>query len=183
MPSATRGSWGAEAALQLADVGLPLVEVPTEIGLSLVLKWPSGCAYFNQTGGHACLQSWAEGLLVPLAGASTSTEERLYELFGSRSSKYGGHCSREIDELDARHIDALLAAHHRAFAGQQIIRVDRARLADSHEAWVHVVIAPHPTRPARLPLAMGALEDGHAFFWPFFGLPSSEAVLTWNNSD
>jgi hypothetical protein len=115
----------------------------------------------------------------------SSTEERLQALFGP-DSKYRGHCANGIDEAGAEQIDSLLAAHHHAVEGERVLRVDRARLADSWEAWVHVVGA-HPERPPRLPLAsgrpapLGSAEN--ARFWPFFVLPSDRAVLTWANGD
>lgn len=182
----TRGSWGAERDTALSDVDMPLIEIPSDIGLSLIVKWPAGFAYFNQTGGYSCQQSWAEGIFVPLAAPSSSTEDQLYEMFGP-SSKYGGHCADRINEEDADRIDALLATHLHVFEGERIIRVDRERLATSWEAWVHVRIGPHPSRPPRLPLALGGPaplgSDENAFFWPFFGLPSDQAILTWTNSD
>ena len=184
--SSSRGAWGDERDLPLWEVGLPLIEVPADLGLSLILKCPVGCGYFQQTGGHSCLQSWAEGLLVPLPAPRSTTEERLQSLFGP-ASKYGGHCASGIDEADAEQIDSLLAAHHHAFEGERVIRVDRARLRDSWEAWVHVVVGAHPERPPRLPLSLGQPSPlgspVNAFFWPFFGLPSRQAVLTWANGD
>lgn len=186
MDRTTRGSWGSERDTALSDVDLPLIEIPSDVGLSLIVKWPVGCAYFNQTGGHTCQQSWAEGILVPIPAPSSSTEDHLYEMFGP-ASKYGGHCADGIDQEDADRIDALLATHHHAFQGERIIWVDRERLGDSWEAWVHVRIGPHPRRPPRLPLTLGGPaplgSNENAFFWPFFGLPSDEAILTWTNSD
>jgi Family of unknown function (DUF6210) len=186
MSVVTRGSWGPERDTSLSDVGMPLVEIPSDIGLSLVVKWPVGFAYFNQTGGHSCLQSWAEGVLVPIPAPSSSTDDRLYEMFGP-GSKYGGHCSDGIDEEDADSIDALLAVHHHAFQGERIVRVDRERLRDSWEAWVHVRIGAHPKRHPKLPLRVRERaplgSDENAFLWPFFGLPSDRAILTWTNSD
>ena len=178
--------------MALHDVGLPLIEIPTGLGLSLIVKSPVGCAYVNQTGGHACLQSWAEGLLVPLPfspwrpSTAQDTQDALLEIFGP-GSRHGGHCSDSIDDADAEQVDALLAMHHHAFRGERVIRVDRARLGDSWEAWVHVIVGPHPTRPPKWPLAPSAEapvgSPENAFYWPFFGLPSDRAILTWTNSD
>jgi hypothetical protein len=165
---------------------MPLIEIPSDIGLSLIVKWPVGCAYFNQTGGHSCQQSWAEGILVPIPAPNSSTDVRLYEMFGP-SSRYEGHCADGIDEDDADRIDVLLATHHHAFRGERIICVDRERLSDSWEAWIHIRIGAHPRRPPKLPIAVGGAaplgSDENAFFWPFFGLPSDHAILTWTNSD
>jgi hypothetical protein len=183
MSAATRGSWGPDRDTSLADVAMMLVEVPT--GISLIVKWPTRCAYRNQTGGHTCQQSWAEGLLVPF-NAAWDTELKLAALFDEKS-KYLGWCSDGIDENDADKIDALLAEHHYCFHGERVVTVDRARLGDSWEAWVHVRIGPHPQRHPRLPLSLGGPaprgSPQNDFFWPFFGLLGSEAILTWGNSD
>ena len=168
--------------MALYEVGLPLIEIPTGIGLSLIVKSPVGYAYFNQTGGHACRQSWAEGVLVPLPfcprvpATAQDTQDVLLDVFGP-GSRHGGHCSDGIDDADAEQVDALLAMHHHAFQGERVVRVDRARLGDSWEAWVHVIVGPHPARPPKLPSAENAL------FWPFFGLAAGSAILTWTNSD
>lgn len=186
MLRASRGLWGRDSETALADVGMPLIEIPDDLGLCLVVELPVGCSYYNQTGGYSCRQAWAEGLLVPLPPHDGVTEQALDQIFGP-DGKYRGCCSERIDGDDADRIDALLAKHHPAFCGEQIIRVDRERLADSWEAWVHVRIGRHPARPPRLPLALGGPAPlgtaENAFFWPFYGLPSDEAILTWPNSD
>jgi hypothetical protein len=120
MRCTTRGSWGAERDTALSDVDMPLIQIPSDGGLSLIVKWPAGCAYFNQTGGHSCQQSWAEGILVPIPAPTSATQDRLYEMFGPESEKYGGNCYNRIDGEDADRIDALLATHHHAFEGQRI---------------------------------------------------------------
>ena len=180
----TKGSWGPDRDTALSDVGMCLVEIPVEFGLCLIVKAATGCAYYNQTGGHVCLQSWAEGLLVPIPGRNT--DEALLELFGP-VSKYGGCCANGIDDDDADKIDELLAKHHHAFRGEKIVRVDRDQLTNSWEAWVHVRIGDHPKRHPKLPLTLGGPaplgSEENAFFWPFFGLPSDRAILTWPNSD
>lgn len=188
----SRGRWGQERDKDPGLVEMPLVQVPSDIGLSLIVKVPSGWAYTTQTGGHRCLQAWAEGMLIPLgqrgvALESVRTEDDLDEILGS-SSRYQGHCYDQIDESDAKRIDTVLSKHWQDHY-PDLVRVDRRRLGDSWEAWVHVVIGPHggrsPDRPRAHPpqpeprdIASTAPE-----FWPFYGLPSSEAILTWTNSD
>ena len=169
----TRGRWGLERDAEPSDVDLPLVEIPNDIGLSLIMKAPSGWAYANQTGGHACIQAWAEGILVPIGPRGVPldrvrSEERLDEVLGS-FSKYQGHCDSGIDESDANQIDAILSMHWENYF-PDLVRVDRSHLDDSWEAWVHVIIGSHPARDDRVK-------------WPFYGLPVREAVLTWSNSD
>jgi hypothetical protein len=62
-------------------------------------------------------------------------------------------------------LERYAAEHWRPFAG---IELDQRRLADSFEAWVHVIYRPLPEFPA--------LFEG-------VGEPPFEAVLTWINGD
>jgi hypothetical protein len=70
-----------------------------------------------------------------------------------------------LKEEDADFIDNLLQ-RVRLFPA---IRVDRSRLAESHEAWVHVTIAGEEPGP-------------HPVFEGFGPYPRPE-ILTWPNSD
>jgi hypothetical protein len=67
-----------------------------------------------------------------------------------------------LDDADADLIDSIL--QDRRFDG---VTVDRARLTESHEAWVHVIVA----RESDLALFSG------------FGPYPHPAILTWPNSD
>ena len=167
---ASRGSWGEEKQTPLWQLDLPVIHLSELSGLFLILKWPSGFAYATQTGGLSCEQSWAEGILVPLGLAG---QERLDERFGDGRTKYSGGCFNGIDDDDAAWIDSVLAHLDPAFDRGPLITVDRSRLADSSEAWVHVRIGPHPERHPRDTFD----------FWPFHGIPAQEAILTWENSD
>lgn len=184
MISTTRGSWGKDRDVSLSEIDMPLAIVPS--GVWLILKWPTHFAYSNQTGGHSCQQSWAEGLLVPLKDVAGKTIDSLMALFAEHS-KHQGWCANGLDDDDPEQIDAILAEHHHAFKSTRVITVDRERLGDSWEAWVHVRIGEHPQRHPRLPLSLGGPAPlgsaQNAFSWPFFGLPTTEAILTWDNSD
>jgi hypothetical protein len=95
------------------------------------------------------------------------------ERFGEGRTKYDGYCWNGIDADDADWIDFVLAELNPAFQRGPVLTVDRSRLADSWEAWVHVRIGPHPERhPANSVDCM-----------PFHGIPAQEAILTWENSD
>ena len=126
--------------------------------LALIVPASTKIVYRNQTGGHACLQSELEGYLVPFAGEVRDKCERLLSHF--TGPKWGGWCSERIDEETADEIDSVLAE----MPGRDQITVDRTKLYQSCEAWVHVrIIGP-----------LLALVEHAA---------PSEAILTWPNSD
>ena len=76
---------------------------------------------------------------------------------------------RSVGPAEADEIDACL----RACPTIDFLALDRARLADSVEAWLHVVIrAPGPGLPP------GGPDDGL-----FTGFGPVVGVLTWMNSD
>jgi hypothetical protein len=70
-----------------------------------------------------------------------------------------------LDNDDADFIDRTL---ERAQL-DSVFRVDRYRLSESHEAWVHLVLTSSGT-------------DAHPIFRGFAPYPR-RAVLTWGNSD
>jgi len=126
--------------------------------LALIVPASTKIVYRNQTGGHACLQSELEGYLVPFAGEVREKCGRLLSHF--TGPKWGGWCSERIDEETADEIDSVLAE----MPGRDQITVDRTKLHQSCEAWVHVrIIGP-----------LLALVEHAAL---------SEAILTWPNSD
>jgi hypothetical protein len=127
-------------------------------GLALIVPASTGIVYRNQTGGHACLPSQAEGYLVPFAGEMQERCDRLPSHF--TGPKWGGWCSERIDVETADEIDTVLAD---VFRRDQIV-VDRAKLDMSWEAWVHVKIVS--------PL-LSLVEHAEP----------TEAILTWPNSD
>jgi len=126
--------------------------------LALIVPASTKIVYRNQTGGHACLQSQAEGYLVPFAGEVRDKCERLLLYF--TGPKWGGWCSERIDEETADEIDSVLAD----MPGRDQITVDRAKLSLSCEAWVHVSV----TAPL-----LSLVENAEP----------NEAILTWPNSD
>lgn len=127
--------------------------------LGLIVKAPTGVIYSNQTGGFANLHPQVEGFFVPL---------RTY--FGMRELRaLQGVCPSGLDADDgmdeetAARVDWIL--DHQ---GLESIRVDRAKLAESWEAWIHVRLS-------------GDLGDKV----PLEGQRADrlEAVLIWPNSD
>ncbi len=127
-------------------------------GPVLLVNSKTGVRYRNQTGGHSCYQMEIEGYLVPIAGERLEFVEKLYAHF--TSPKWGGWCSHGIDSETADLIDLLLVEYgHR----DQIL-VDRDRLQESLESWIHVKISG--------PL-LSLLEHSEP----------ATAILTWPNSD
>lgn len=128
----------------------------------LIILYPSGVVYQNQTDGLACSQDCEEGVFVPLFNYAVPHEdcqlqlgflhEELAKFFGTYA-----HMSSKI----ADSIDALLQNYLPASG----IKVDQSRLYESKEAWVYVNVVA-----------------GDSFDYLAFG-DSFKAVLTWPNSD
>lgn len=150
---------------------LPIVRLFDFIGLGLIFPCRSGVLYTNQTGGHSCLQPEAEGIFVPLHNdlaiqpvALLGPEPELHAYFvGPKHCGWGA--TSGLDEEDVSEISRILVKHR--LGG--ILDVDRARLTDSHEAWVYVIV----------------LADDAAPFPSFagFGPYPRPGILTWGNSD
>ena len=142
-----------------------IVRLYDHAGTALIIPHPTGITYTNQAGGHACLQPEAEGFLVPIANdvglpdhALISPENQLFDYFRKL------HCCGEpLDENAARQIESIF--HELPSWGG--LRVDRQRLADSVESWVHVTV----DRNEHGPLPVSGLNYPIA------------ALLTWSNSD
>ena len=124
---------------------------------ALIVLMPSGVAYNAVVGGTWCRQEIAEGVLVPfdndpsLAAPELALHAQLRKLLW------------EIVGLTNELADAVdhLLSKHRFTIGA---RVDRARLAESTEAWVYVDLR----------------ETDHSLLR---GFGNCKAVLTWPNSD
>ena len=137
------------------------------VGTALVVSSPTGIWYSNQTMGTSCLQPEYEGILVPVGNDVSipdwklmSPEIALTEYFEGPVHS-GTGASQGLTEADADHVDAVLARWNQ-LAG---VRVDRAALRTSHEAWVHVLLSSECQ-----------IIEG----WTQF---PAHAVLTWANSD
>jgi hypothetical protein len=135
---------------------LPLVNLYNFDGLALILSHPSGVLYSNQVAGLGCLHPEVEGVLIPLPVKTGRPE-----LHALQSHFRGGWWC--LTEEDAKVIDGIFRRHGLAF-----LRVDRTRLGDSFEAWVHVSVDPPQE------------ERGLALL---HGFASRSGVVTWLNSD
>ncbi len=127
------------------------------VGVSAIVLERSGAVYRNQTCGTACLQSEAEGILVPLNNDPPLDQPELS--FESQLSTL----LRDVCRLDgglADRIDDILAS----YPPTTNVRTDRQILLNSHEAWVYVEISESPDSVLQ-------------------GFGDCKAVLTWPNSD
>ena len=128
--------------------------------LMLVIEHPSGVVYQNQVGGSVCEQAKLEGVLAPL-GLELPNIERIMQC------TYG---MQGITAETANIIDSILASDSEG----KYVKVDRGRLEDCLEAWVHVVVeSPSSPDPTETP----------EFFGGWCGFGRARAVLTWPNSD
>jgi hypothetical protein len=134
------------------------------VGTGLILELPTGVRYSNQVAGVACEHPVCEGIFLPLgndldpADQLLGPQQALSELFDSSGNPPTMQQADRLDVLLARLADG---PFH-----QLTLVVDREQLANSREAWVHVVVACD--EPAEI-------VRGVAF--------PAKAVLTWCNSD
>jgi len=125
----------------------------------LIVFAPTNIWYQLQTGGYACFQDRAEGFYVPLSYEVLDHYVALHGYFAVHSAEMRGE---GIDDAAARFIDIELSR----LPGHAGITVDRQRLGESRETWVHVLIA----------------EPTLSLFFRGFASPVS-AILVWPNSD
>ena len=146
----------------------PVLKLYESIGTGIIVAFPSGVSYSNQTGGTFCLKPEIEGVYVPVRndyllpnGPLESPEIELSRYFVGLVGAIRG-----LKAADADFIDSIL---HRV--GLHTVTVDRSRLAKSHEAWIHVVIAGDEDD-----------DSSRATFSGFSPYPR-QGILTWCNSD
>jgi Family of unknown function (DUF6210) len=144
----------------MSQLTIDLAGMPYDV--MLVIEHPSGVTYKNQVGGVTCWQAELEGVLAPLDVGDDDVER----IMGFRYKP--GH-GLSVEHADA--IDAILAAKR----STRHVTVDRLRLAESLEAWVHVTVATE-NEPAS-----GLL--GPSYFGAVFGFGRVTGVLVWLNSD
>ena len=146
-----------------------LWDMPDE--LMLIVEHASGVAYQNQVGGVTCDRPRLEGVLAPV-GVSHEASTQIKRLAYTNTAL-------GISSGIADTIDALLAAQPTG----RFLRVDRSRLVECQEAWIHVVIDSPEKIDAHLePDYFGPYvhSDYHG---SVFGFGPAKGVLTWINSD
>ncbi|KYG09597.1 hypothetical protein BE21_16980 [Sorangium cellulosum] len=132
-----------------------------DAGLGVILQHPSGVLYTNQTRGVCCAQPEMEGVFVPFDAEESWLRLNAYFV----GPKYEGTGAMQgLDDEDATFIESVVRD---ARTGVPLI-VDRSRLKESHEAWVHVLIEGEAEK-------IGVVSG--------FGPYPRRGVLTWPNSD
>ncbi|MBB5030547.1 DUF6210 family protein [Prosthecobacter vanneervenii] len=151
----------------------PTIRLYDAVGTGVILTCQSGVMVSNQTGGTACLQPEVEGVYVPLRNdysaqdfRFSSPELELSAYFEGPKHRGAGAISG-LDSEDAEFIDDILSRH----GLNESISVDREKLGDSHEAWVHVVVKADESHDEDLAQFTG------------FGPYPRHGILTWANSD
>jgi hypothetical protein len=152
---------------------VPVVLLHDAVGTGLIIEWPTGVYFAAQAGGTACLLPTLEGLYLPIAndieapsGRLVSPEWRLEEYFVG-APHCGSGATGGLDEDDARCIDSIL----HGWKAASCLTVDRRRLSQSMEAWVHVLID------------MAAASDPQLALMRDFEPAPTQGVLVWCNSD
>lgn len=126
----------------------------------IIVAHPSGVVYTNQAGGYATYHPSMEGVFVPLprpGELQASLDEHFFD-----GPKWEGYCYSGIDVETADFIDQLLST----LPPMRGVRVNRERMKESMEAWIHLTISPS--------------ADDDSAVSDFAG---TAAVLTWENSD
>src|SRR5689334_7767548 len=91
----------------------------------LLIEYPSGVTYRHQAGGTLCWRPELEGVLAPIDISDAHVEEVM---------KLPYDHGLGISAAIADGLDAILAAN----PGSRYLTVDRDRMNESMEAWVHV---------------------------------------------
>lgn len=141
----------------------PLVQLWDAKQFGLIVLRHSGVYFSNQTGGYACYHPIVEGVFIPLGEEASNQEKELQGHFTGH--KWAGWCCDGIDGETADFIDSVMAKSDLT----KDVTVDRARLKESHEAWVHVDFRNTE------PYGFGSVEVS--------GFGICKGVLTWENSD
>lgn len=172
-----------------AIAGQPPVTVdmePEPGELYLIIDWPSAEEFHNQAGGYSCAQPSMRGLLLALHQTPQNWVPQFLNLaiwmFGLGKvpapnpqppgvKQYAGRCT-SLTAADADALNPILRVI--APSCLRFLEVDRQRLGDSMEAWIHVVGVAYVT-PDGQPVADPARGQ-----WSLVGF---RGVLTWENSD
>jgi hypothetical protein len=150
-----------------------IIELWESVGLGLIIEYPSGVIYTNQTGGTSNLAPNVEGVFVPLRNGVEYKEPKLFGpendlLRYFKGPKHRGTgATSGLDPVDAGFIQAVLERYSLG----DIVTVDRSRLRESHEAWVRVIVEREEHNQHDLRIFRG------------FGPYPRSGVLTWSNSD
>ncbi|MDO5769406.1 MAG: DUF6210 family protein [Psychrobacter sp.] len=127
-------------------------------GANLIYPTTSGILLSNQVGGGACFQSQLEGFILPIEQQFSPNNVWLSELELALYQIFENCAQIDIDMANA--FDQLMQSS----VTTNFIRINRDKLTDSCEAWLHVHVC-------------------ESEFATFHGFGNFEGVLTWHNSD
>jgi hypothetical protein len=113
----------------VSEAKSPLVHLDDFPDLGLLIKAPTGIRYTTQAAGLSCEHPESEGFFVPLRTSVGRPE--LATITGLFRGFWGPLTGVEAGAVNR-------ALHRHGFGS---IRVDRSMLAQSREAWVHVMVA------------------------------------------
>lgn len=136
---------------------MKLIDLTELSGAALIVPEKTGVFFTNQVNGHICEQPQLEGFLIPInndrfADDPEFLESLLFNIFDDYYGKFTEDKANEIDEILSR------------FPETKGINVNRDRIDESVESWVHVV----------------AQETD---FSCYKGFGEIRGILTWQNSD
>jgi hypothetical protein len=134
----------------------------------LLIEDPDGVVYQNQVGGVVCWQAELKGILAPLEVTPEDTDRIMSLPYPSGIQGITIEIADAIDEILAR--SSLTS----------FLKVDRTRLEESWEAWVHVLI---DTPSGDALVDPGAPLHFNMYTGPLYGFGRCRGVLTWPNSD
>jgi hypothetical protein len=127
-------------------------------GAALIVPQATNVVYENQVNGTACYHKELEGILIPLNNDCLPSNH--HELLECYLTRFFEQITTEFDENDINNFNKLL--HN--FPETTGVRVNEAKIDESYEAWIHVVVEENS-------------------FSDFSGFGRFEAVLTWCNGD
>jgi len=145
----------------------PRIQLWDTVGIGLIIEYPSGMFFSNQTGGTSCQHPSIEGIYVPLCNDYSEADKQFISpeidlIKHFVGQKYTGTgATKGIDEEDTTIITEILT---RYFLNEFIsVDTDKVKMEQSHEAWIHVKISN-----------LYLLE----------GFPKElSGILTWSNSN
>ena len=164
----------------------PTIRLWDHDGFGLIVEYPSGVLYSNQTMGYHVTNPEVEGVYVPLknevkhySSKFTSPQTELFNYF--RGPKHKGWGARTgLDTADADFIDEVLERWEMSDS----LKVNRERLRESHEAWVHaIILKDEGDFEVDESDALDVLNThGLSIFSSFEPYPRA-GILTWRNTD
>lgn len=142
------------------------VDITNPTQLLLIIKHKSGISYSNQVGGFACNQVEIEGSLIPLHTADLLTQLKKVSL-----NLYENMPEKLADLIDDLiQTEATQTEQYNCNEWMQGMKVDRSKLDQCQEAWIHIVATP-------------GLSEADDFDSQVILDKEVDGVLSWENSD